>query len=196
MAKEGRYDEALALIKTQNPFPAVCGRVCNKKCEEACTRGKIDAPVSIDAVKKFLADLERSKKTRFVPEKIVASTYGKFDEKIAIIGGGPAGLSAAYYLAVMGFTPTVFEKNEKLGGMMMYGIPAYKLEKDVIESEIDVLRELGVEFKTGVEVGKDITIEQLKKQGYKSISPLAAKVAEDLALKTILPKVPISPFLT
>ena len=168
MAKEGRYEEALALIKTQNPFPAVCGRVCNKKCEEACTRGTIDAPVSIDAVKKFLADLERSKKDRYVPEKIVASTYGKFDEKIAIIGGGPAGLSAAYYLAVMGFTPTVFEKNPKLGGMMMYGIPAYKLEKDVIESEIDVLRELGVEFKTGCEVGKDITIEELKKQGYKA----------------------------
>ena len=168
MAKEGRYDEALALIKTQNPFPAVCGRVCNKKCEEACTRGKVDAPVSIDAVKKFLADRERNKKDRYIPEKIVASTYGKFDEKIAIIGGGPAGLSAAYYLAIMGFTPTVFEKNPKVGGMMMYGIPAYKLEKDVIESEIDVLRELGVEFKTNCEVGKDVTIEELKKQGYKA----------------------------
>ena len=167
-AKEGDYRAALALIKTQNPFPAVCGRVCNKKCEEACTRGKIDAPVSIDAVKKFVADLERSSKDRFVPEKIVASTYGHFDEKIAIIGGGPAGLSAAYYLAIMGFTPTVFEKNEKLGGMMTYGIPAYKLEKDVIESEIDILRELGVEFKTGCEVGKDITIAKLKEQGYKA----------------------------
>ena len=168
MAKEGRYREALALIKTQNPFPAVCGRVCNKKCEEACTRGKIDAPVSIDAVKKFLADLERSSKDRYIPEKIVASTYGSFPEKIAIIGGGPAGLSCAYYLALMGFTPTVFEKNPKVGGMMMYGIPAYKLEKDVIESEIDVLRELGVEFKTNCEVGKDVTIEQLKEQGYKA----------------------------
>ena len=167
-AKEGKYDEALALIKSQNPFPAVCGRVCNRKCEEACTRGKVDAPVSIDAVKKFLADRERSKKTRYIPEKIVASTYGKFDEKIAIIGGGPAGLSAAYYLAIMGFTPTVFEKNEKLGGMMMYGIPAYKLEKDVIESEIDVLRELGVQFKTGCEVGKDVTIAKLKEEGYRA----------------------------
>ena len=168
MAKEGKYREALALIKTQNPFPAVCGRVCNRKCEEACTRGTIDAPVSIDAVKKFLADLERNSKDRYVPEKVVASTYGSFPEKIAIIGGGPAGLSAAYYLAVMGFTPTVFEKNHKLGGMMTYGIPSYKLEKDVIESEIDILRELGVEFKTGCEVGKDITIEELKKQGYKA----------------------------
>ena len=168
MAKEGRYREALALIKTQNPFPAVCGRVCNKKCEEACTRGKIDAPVSIDAVKKFLADLERKDADRYVPEKIVASLEGKFNEKIAIIGGGPAGLSAAYYLAEMGFTPTVFEKNPKVGGMMTYGIPAYKLEKDVIESEIDVLRKLGVEFKCGVNVGEDVTIAQLKEQGYKA----------------------------
>ena len=168
MAKEGRYREALALIKTQNPFPAVCGRVCNKKCEEACTRGKIDAPVSIDAVKKFLADLERKDSDRYVPEKIVPSLYGKFDEKIAIIGGGPAGLSAAYYLAEMGFTPTVFEKNEKPGGMMTYGIPSYKLEKDVIETEIDVLRRLGVEIKCNAEVGKDITIAQLKEQGYRA----------------------------
>ena len=167
-AKEGKYREALALIKTQNPFPAVCGRVCNKKCEEACTRGLIDAPVSIDAVKKFLADLERKDSDRYVPEKIVASLHGKFDEKIAIIGGGPAGLSAAYYLAEMGFTPTVFEKNEKMGGMMTYGIPSYKLEKEVIESEIEVLRKLGVEFKTGVNVGEDITIQQLKEQGYKA----------------------------
>ena len=167
-AHEGEYREALALIKTQNPFPAVCGRICNKRCEDACTRGLVDAPVSIDAVKKFVADLDLNSKDRYIPEKIVASVYGGFEEKIAIIGAGPAGLSAAYYLAVMGFKPTVFEKNEKPGGMLMYGIPAYKLEKDVIEAEIDVLRELGVEIKCGVEVGKDITIEELKKQGYKA----------------------------
>ena len=168
MAHEGRYREALALIKTQNPFPAVCGRVCNKKCEEACTRGEIDKAVAIDDVKKFLADLERNSKDRYIPEKIVASTYGSFPEKIAIIGAGPAGLSCAYYLAEMGFKPTVFEKNEKPGGMMMYGIPSYKLEKDVIESEIEVIKALGVEIKCGVEVGKDVTIEELKKQGYKA----------------------------
>ncbi len=168
MAHDGRYREALALIKTQNPFPAVCGRVCNKKCEEACTRGEIDRPVSIDAVKKFLADMEINSKDRYVPEKIVASLHGKFDEKIAIIGAGPAGLSAAYYLAEMGFTPTVFDKEAKPGGMMTYGIPSYKLEKDVIEAEIDVLRQLGVEIKCNVEVGKDVTIEELKKQGYKA----------------------------
>lgn len=168
MAHDGKYREALALIKTQNPFPAVCGRVCNKKCEEACTRGKIDAPVSIDAVKKFLAEEERKSKERYVPEKVYPSLVGEFKEKIAIIGAGPAGLSAAYYLAEGGFRPTVFEKQAKPGGMMTYGIPTWKLEKDVIESEIDIIRELGAEIKCGVEVGKDVTIEELKKQGYKA----------------------------
>ena len=167
-AKEGKYREALELIKTQNPFPAVCGRVCNKRCEDACTRGTVDQPVSIDAVKKFVADLDLNSKDRYIPEKIVPSVYGEFKEKIAIIGAGPAGLSAAYYLAVMGFKPTVFERNKKPGGMLMYGIPSYKLEKDVLEAEIDVIKQLGVEIKCGVEVGKDVTIAELKEQGYKA----------------------------
>ena len=165
LAHEGKYREALAMIKTENPFPAVCGRVCNKRCEAECTRGKIDAPVSIDAVKKFVADLDLNSEDRFVPEKIVQSTHGEFDEKIAIIGGGPAGLSAAYYLAQMGYKPTVFEKNPIPGGMLTYGIPSYKLEKDVIAAEIDIIKKLGAEIKCGVEVGKDITIAQLKEQG-------------------------------
>ena len=168
MAHEGRYQEALALIKTQNPFPAVCGRVCNKRCEDACTRGQVDRAVSIDAVKKFVADFDLQSEHRYVPEKIIPNTHGEFEEKIAIIGAGPAGLTAAYYLAVMGFRPTVFEKNQKPGGMLMYGIPSYKLEKDVIEAEIDVMRELGVEIRCNTEVGKDVTIEELKKQGYKA----------------------------
>lgn len=168
LAHDGKYREALAMIKTENPFPAVCGRVCNKRCELACTRGDIDSPVSIDAVKKFVADLEIKSESRFVPEKVVQSVYGKFDEKIAIIGGGPAGLSAAYYLAQMGYKPTVFEKNPVAGGMLTYGIPSYKLEKDVIASEIEVIEQLGVEIKCNVEVGKDITIPQLKEQGYKA----------------------------
>ena len=145
LAHEGKYREALAMIKTENPFPAVCGRVCNKRCEAECTRGKIDAPVSIDAVKKFVADLDLNSEDRFVPEKIVQSTHGEFDEKIAIIGGGPIP-----------------------GGMLTYGIPSYKLEKDVIAAEIDIIKELGAEIKCGVEVGKDITIAQLKEQGYKA----------------------------
>lgn len=168
LAHDGKYREALAMIKTENPFPAVCGRVCNKRCELACTRGDIDAPVSIDAVKKFVADLEIKSDNRYVPEKVVQSVHGKFDEKIAIIGGGPAGLSAAYYLAQMGYKPTVFEKNPVAGGMLTYGIPTYKLEKDVIASEIEVIKELGVEIKCNVEVGKDITIPQLKEQGFKA----------------------------
>ncbi|MBQ1477400.1 MAG: FAD-dependent oxidoreductase [Erysipelotrichaceae bacterium] len=168
MAKEGRYDEALALIKRENPFPAICGRVCNKRCEDACTRGTIDRPVSIDEVKKFLADRDLNKETRYVPKKVINRVSGEWDQKIAIIGAGPAGLSCAYYLATMGYHPTVFEKNEKPGGMMMYGIPSYKLEKDVLEAEIDVIRELGVEIKCGVEVGKDITLDELRKQGYEA----------------------------
>ena len=168
LARDGKYREALAMIKTENPFPSVCGRVCNKRCEDECTRGLIDAPVSIDAVKKFVADLELNSKDRYLPEKIVQSVYGKWDDKIAIIGGGPAGLSAAYYLAEMGYTPTVFEKNPTPGGMLTYGIPSYKLEKDVIEAEIDVLRKLGVEIRCSVNVGEDVTIDELRKQGYKA----------------------------
>ncbi|MCR5782038.1 MAG: FAD-dependent oxidoreductase [Clostridia bacterium] len=168
LAKNGKYRDALAMIKTENPFPSVCGRVCNKRCEDECTRGLVDAPVSIDAVKKFVADLEIKDKDRYVPEKTVQNIYGKWDDKIAIIGGGPAGLSAAYYLAEMGYAPTVFEKNPTPGGMLTYGIPSYKLEKDVIEAEIDVLRKLGVEIKCGVNVGEDVTIARLREQGYKA----------------------------
>ena len=169
LAHDGKYKEALAMIKTENPFPAVCGRICNKRCEDACTRGDIDAPVSIDAVKKFVADLDLNAKDRYIPEKLIQSAVlDHFDEKIAIIGAGPAGLSAAYYLALMGYKPTVFEKNQRPGGMLMYGIPTYKLEKDVIDAEIDVIKQLGVEIKCGVNVGEDVSIDELKKQGYKA----------------------------
>ena len=169
MASQGRYKEALELIKKDNPFPAVCGRICNRRCEEACTRGTIDKAVAIDAVKKFIAEQDLKSETRFVPEVVIASNTKKhWDEKIAIIGGGPAGLSCAYYLATKGYLPTVFEKNKKAGGMLTYGIPSYKLEKDVIDAEIDILRELGVEIKCGVEVGKDVTLNELREQGYKA----------------------------
>ena len=167
-AAEGKYREALELIKRENPFPAVCGRVCNRRCEDACTRGTIDQPVAIDAVKKFIADQDMNAENRFVPEIVVASNLGRWKEKIAIIGGGPSGLSCAYYLATMGYYPTVFEKNEQPGGMLRYGIPSYKLEKNVIDAEIDIMREIGVEIRTGVEVGKDVTIDQLRKEGYKA----------------------------
>ena len=167
LAKEGRYDEALALIKKDNPLPAVCGHVCNRRCEDACTRGEIDEAVAIDEVKRFVAERDLNAETRYIPKPVIPSLRGGFSEKIAIIGAGPAGLSCAYYLALTGYKPTVFEKSEEPGGMLRYGIPSYKLEKDLLAAEIDVIREMGVEIRCGVEVGKDITIEELREQGYK-----------------------------
>ena len=162
MAAQGKYREALELIKKENPFPAVCGSVCHRFCEEVCTRGDVDAPIAIDEVKKFIARRELESENRFVPKKLFAE--GK---RIAVIGAGPAGLSCAYYLAVYGHEVTVFDKNPVPGGMMALGIPAFRLEKDIVNAEIDILRELGVEIKCGVEVGKDITLEELRREGYK-----------------------------
>ena len=168
MVKEGRFRDALALIKKDNPFPAICGRVCNKRCEAACTRGKIDEAVAIDDIKKFVAELDLQSNTRYIPDIVIPSNMGRWKEKIAIIGAGPAGLSCAYYLATKGYYPVVFEKNEKPGGMLTYGIPSNKLEKDVIDAEIEILKELGVTIKCGVEVGKDVTIASLREEGFKA----------------------------
>ena len=166
LAAQGKYREALQLIKRENPFPAVCGRICNRRCEDACTRGTVDQAVAIDEVKRFIAQQDLNAETRFVPEKVIPKVDCEFSEKIAVIGGGPAGLSCAYYLAEKGYRPTVFEREARPGGMLMNGIPSFRLEKDVVEAEIDILRELGVEFRCGVEVGKDVTIAQLREQGY------------------------------
>ena len=168
LAGEGRYTEALELIKKENPFPAVCGRICNKPCEAACSRASIDDAVAIDDVKKFIAEKDLDAKTRFVP-KLLNQIGRKYEEKIAVIGAGPAGLSCAYYLAVKGYPVTVYEKEKELGGMLTLGIPSFRLEKDVIKAEIKVLKDLGVKFKTGVEVGKDITLNKLRKDGFKAI---------------------------
>lgn len=162
MAAQGRYREALELIKKENPLPAVCGTICNRRCEKVCTRGDIDAPVSIDEVKKFIAYRELNEKDRYIPKKV--RTEGK---KLAVIGAGPAGLSCAYYLAVEGHSVTVFDKNAAPGGMLRYGIPSFRLEKDIIDAEIEVLKALGVEFKCGVEVGRDVSIDALRSDGYK-----------------------------
>ena len=167
MAAQGKYREALQLIKRENPFPAVCGRICNRRCEDACTRGTVDQAVAIDEVKRFIAQQDLDAETRFVPEKVIPKVDGEFAEKIAVIGAGPAGMSCAYYLAEKGYRPTVFEKEARPGGMLMNAIPSFRLEKDVVEAEIDVLRQLGVEFRCGVEVGKDVTIAQLRQEGYK-----------------------------
>lgn len=168
MAAQGRYRDALALIKKENPFPAVCGHVCNRRCEDACTRGTIDQAVAIDEVKKFIAAQDLNAETRYIPPVVTPSNRGGFSQKIAIIGGGPAGLSCAYYLAEKGYQPTVFEKKEQPGGMLVYGIPSYKLEKKVVAAEVDVLREMGVTIHCGVEVGKDVTLEELRRAGYQA----------------------------
>ena len=166
LAAQGRYTEALELIKTENPFPAVCGRICNKRCEAECTRGDVDEAVAIDEVKRFIADHDMHEETRFVP--MMVNQIGRpYTEKIAVIGAGPAGMSCAYYLAQKGYPVTVFDRNPVPGGMLTLGIPSFRLEKDVLNAEIDILKEMGVEFRCGVEVGKDVTIQQLRGEGYK-----------------------------
>ena len=167
-AAQGKYTEALELIKKENPFPAVCGAICNRRCEDACTRGTIDQAIAIDEVKKFIAAQDLKAETRFIPQVVQPSLQGPYTEKVAIIGGGPAGLSCAYYLAEKGYKPTVFEKEKRPGGMLMNGIPSFRLEKDVVDAEIDIMRQMGVDIKTGMEVGKDITLDQLRADGYKA----------------------------
>ena len=168
MAAEGRYDEAIRLIRQDNPFPAVCGAICNRRCEDRCTRGTIDAPVAIDEIKKFLAQWELQHPADYVP--VCENMDGKQwdDFPIAVIGAGPAGLSAAYYLRQEGYPVTVFDREQRPGGMMMNGIPNFRLEKKVIEGEIDIIRRMGVEFRCGVDVGRDVTLDQLRAQGYKA----------------------------
>lgn len=169
MAGEGRWMEALKLIKKDNPFPAVCGDVCNKRCEEECTRGTFDEPVAIDEIKKAIAAKELNENERYIP--LCENDFGEMwgpDYKMAIIGAGPAGLSCAYYLREQGYDVTVFDKEKRPGGMMMNGIPNFRLEKDVVKAEIDVLEAMGVEFRCGVEVGVDVTIDDLRKEGYKA----------------------------
>ena len=167
MASEGRYKDALKLIKKDNPFPAICGSICRKYCEDACTRGTVDEAIAIDEIKKFIAEQDMKEEHRYIPQ-MNSCTHAPFEQKIAIIGGGPAGMSCAYFLAIEGYKPTVFEKEAVPGGMLVNGIPSFRVDKAVVKSEIDVLREMGVEFKCGVEVGKDVTIQQLRDEGYKA----------------------------
>ncbi|NTV89834.1 MAG: FAD-dependent oxidoreductase [Clostridiales bacterium] len=163
LASQGKYSEALELIKHENPFPAVCGRICPRNCESACTRAGLDEPLAVDEIKKFIAEQDLNLKHRYVPE--IRHQYGN---KVAVIGAGPSGLSCAYYLAIDGYKVTVFEKQNVPGGMLTLGIPAFRLEKKVVNAEIEILREMGVEFKTGVEVGKDVSLKELREQGFEA----------------------------
>jgi NADPH-dependent glutamate synthase beta subunit-like oxidoreductase len=126
-------------------------------------RGEVDEPVAIDAIKRFVADLDLNSETRYIPE-----IKQKRDEKVAIIGSGPAGLTCAYYLAIEGYQVTVFEKLPVLGGMLSVGIPSYRLPRDTIKAEIEVIRDMGVQFQTSIDIGKDITIGELRERGYQA----------------------------
>ncbi len=155
---EGRYEEAISLIYQQNPLPGVCGRVCTHPCTEVCLRGQTDEPLSIPKIKRFAADM--ANKIGFtVPVKKGSAK----EEKIAIIGGGPGGLAAAYQLALMGYNPTIFEELPQLGGMLRYGIPAYRLPRNILDQEINFILDVGVEVRTNTRVGRDVSLEQLQK---------------------------------
>ncbi len=164
LMKQKRYADAVELFKKAHPFPGVCGRVCHHPCETACTRNAVDQPLSIAALHRFIADWDRKRETPFLPDK-----KERRGEKAAIIGSGPAGLTCAYFLALEGYAVTVFEKLPVLGGMLSVGIPAYRLPRDIINQEIETIRSLGVEFRTGVELGKEITVAGLREEGYKAI---------------------------
>ncbi len=163
LAFKGKFEEAIQLVKETSPFPSVCGRACPHPCEAGCNRDQIDDPVSIRAIERFLADKDRTSKNPYSPK----IKEGR-EEKIAIIGSGPAGLTAAYFLAREGYKATVFEKLPVAGGMMAVGIPEYRLPKDILSTEIRLIQDMGVEIKTGVTFGTDITLESLKQDGYQA----------------------------
>ncbi|RPJ04368.1 MAG: FAD-dependent oxidoreductase, partial [Deltaproteobacteria bacterium] len=163
LAVKGRYQDALQLIKEASPFPSICGRVCPHPCESSCKRDQIDQPVAIHAVERFLADVDLNADKRYMPR-----IKDKREEKVAIVGSGPAGLSCAYYLAQEGYRVTIFEKAPVLGGMLTTGIPAYRLPREIVQAEIQLIRDMGVTMKTGIDVGKDKTIAQLRQEGFKT----------------------------
>ena len=164
LINDGRYKEALKLFKQDHPFPGICGRVCHHPCEGECTRNDVDQPLAIRELHRFLADYELQSGEQYIPEIKVE----KRDDKIAVIGSGPAGLTAAYYLLQQGYAVTIFEKLPEPGGMMRVGIPEYRLPRDILAGEIDVIQKMGAEIKCGVTFGKDVTLESLKADGYKA----------------------------
>ena len=163
LAVKGKFQEALQLIKEASPFPSICGRVCPHPCESDCNRDQIDEPVAARSIERFIADQDLNANKRYMPE-----IKAKKEDKVAIVGSGPAGLTCAYYLAQEGYRVTIFEKASVLGGMLTTGIPSYRLPHEIVEAEIQLIRDMGVTMKTGAEVGKDITIAQLRKEGFKA----------------------------
>ena len=157
LVKRGKYLDAYALIKEDMPFPSITGRVCYHPCEQACNRGQYDEAISIRAVERFLGDLGQA-----LPRDVVkaGAPNGK---KVAVVGSGPAGHSAAYQLARLGYAVTIFEKSPKAGGLNRGGIPDWVLPQDVLDREIERLVELGIAIKTGTEVGRDVSWDDLKK---------------------------------
>jgi NADH-quinone oxidoreductase subunit F len=164
LIRANRLEEALTSHLERNPFPYICARVCPHPCEGKCRRSQFDTPVAIRSLKRYMVDTAK----RIEPQEMVHENPHCLDNKIAVIGAGPAGLSCAYFLRRMGYPVTVFEKQERPGGMMAYAIPEYRLPRKILQDEIDWLLGTGIELKTNTEVGKDVTIDQLKTRGYKA----------------------------
>ena len=156
LVKEGRCADAVRLIRKDNPFPIACAYICEHPCEARCRRNMVDDALNIRALKRYAVDQAGD-----VPQPDCADPTGK---KVAVIGGGPGGLSAAYYLALMGHKVTVYEKRKRLGGMMRYGIPSYRLPREKLDQEIQSILSLGIEVHTGISVGQDVSFEELKRE--------------------------------
>jgi formate dehydrogenase major subunit len=165
LAALGKYREAIQLIKQRNPLPAICGRVCTRPCEvTGCRRNLLDSPVGIDNIKRFVADIDLGDAQPYRP--VVAKANGK---RVAIVGAGPGGLSSAFYLALAGYEVHIFEAQPEAGGMLRYGIPEYRLPKEVLDAEIGQILELGVKLMTNVALGRDFTVKSLKNQGFDAV---------------------------
>ena len=164
LASKGKFREALEVIREASPFPSICGRVCHHPCESECNRNDIDgAPVANHSIERFIGDLDLNSGNRYIPE-----IKERKDDKVAVFGSGPAGLTCAYFLAREGYQVTIFEKDSQLGGMLINGIPSYRLPRDILESEIQLISDMGVTMKTGVEIGKDVTVGHLREDGFKA----------------------------
>lgn len=179
LLREGRYADAYNLILETNPFPAICGRICDHPCETACRRAKLDDPLAIRDLKRFIADWAAQEGRGLDNETLAAGPFAarladeesrktNMGRRVAIVGAGPAGLACAARLAALGYAPVVFDRAATPGGMMVHGIPQFRLPRDVIGQEIEAVKRLGVEIRLGQELGKDITLESLKKDGFEA----------------------------